>query len=525
MEYKTTRNLLEIGLPMVDTCLICRMNDNNDTENIPQSFLLNCGNDDMVDFKRSSLPDTIHCEYETPSTPVDDTAALQPNASEESNGWKLHRPSFARSICKCMTCSFSSTALAGVFVGITTTAVIWLIINLAGSCFRNKAQWYDAPIYIQRIRITVEAFEGSVIQLWSFVNFLAVFHWPLVKRLNLLNWNMLVSFVNGLYVLLLNVYRLYTETWTSYPLCGLFIIMALFNGYRIASFYRTSVKERLLLAIRLGGQFYFGFPIVMVCRYLLIPFSLTLPESKQAIILSFIPSFTLMPKILGRTLVQKLQGVNHPGTSWILLIVLYIYGATVARVLQAGIHNFRLFIMSCFIHGLIGAIDKLTLPFQNYIYKNCLKCCKCLVRRRVKAPRENRLLADLALLSIVVETSSVFVNCAVVQILRFYFGRDIKGMKYDGYVLFTEFLWRVTIAVFIEWIFNTLTIKLQTYFYNIPVIRVWNSKWRWIMMLVILNTVIALLFFTEHLLAVVKNKSQLVDPKVRLKCLEPFQRL
>ena len=46
------------------------------------------------------------------------------------------------------------------------TAVIWLIINLGGLCFRFKYElpkWYDVPIYIQGI--CVVAFEGSMVQL------------------------------------------------------------------------------------------------------------------------------------------------------------------------------------------------------------------------------------------------------------------------------------------------------------------------------------------------------------------------
>ena len=63
--------------------------------------------------------------------------------------------------------------------------------------------------------------------------------------------------------------------------------------------------------------------------------------------------------------------------------------------------------------------------------------------------RVNHLLADLALLSIVIETSSVFVNCAIVQLFRFYYGRD-KGTKYDGYVLFIDFFCSIAVALLIE---------------------------------------------------------------------------
>ena len=481
----------------------------------------------MDDFKRPGFSDTIYCEYEHLRPSGVDQVSLQHNDNGESNDWKLYRPSFAKSIGKCMICSFSCTVLGGVFVGMVATVVIWLIINLAGSCFGFKGEyekWYEAPIYIQRIHMTVEAVEGSMIQLWSFVNFLAVFRWPLMKELNLHNWNLLVSFVNGLYVPLMNVYGLYNRSWINFPMFGLFLSITLFNGYRIARFYRQRVKERLYLAIRLGGQFYMGFPLAMFFYIFIIPFCLKLSEKKLAIIVSFIPSIVIMPKLLGRMLVQKLQGINHPGTSGILLIVLNIGGATVFRVLQVSFENLSLFVLLSVIHGLIGIIDKLIAPLQDYIYNIYDKCWKRSTRKHIKTPRVNRFLADLALLSIVVETSSVFVNCALVQIFRFYFGRDENGMKYNEYALLKDFLGRITIAVFIEWIFNTLTIKLQTYYYNIPVVKVWNSKWRWITILVILNTIPALLFFTEPLLAVVENKTVLVDPKTKLECVRPFHR-
>ena len=38
----------------------------------------------------------------------------------------------------------------------------------------------------------------------------------------------------------------------------------------------------------------------------------------------------------------------------------------------------------------------------------------------------------------------------------------------------------------------------------------------------IVNTIIALVFFAKPLLAVVKNKTVLVDPKTKLECVGPF---
>ena len=497
------------------------MDDYGCIGNVEQASLL-AQKDNLDDFRRSGSSDTIHCEYETCSPKLYSASSRCISSYNKINNWKLYRPSCAMSFCKSTTCSFFATVLGGVFVGMVSTAIMWLDINTAGVCFGYKNKWYDVPVYIQRIRVTARVLEGLVIQLWSFMVFIAVFGWLLMKQLNLLFWNMLLSFIGGFYILFLYVFGKNNETWNAYPVNILFVIITSFNSYIIASFYRQTIKSRLSLAIKLGGQFYLGFPIVMFFNYFIVPFYKTQTESNQAIIASCVPVLVVIPKIVERALAGRLQGINHPGTSGMLLIVLYI-GAANTRVLQAALHDFRLYVLLCVIHGLGGAIDKLTLPLQDYVLKRCFKCQQHSFSSQFRSPRANRLLGDLALLSVILESSSIFVNCATVQIFLYYYGR-IKGKRFNGYVLFKDFLWRVAVGIFIEWFFNALAIKLQTYYYNIPVIRVWKRRWRWIMLVVILNAIIAMMFFSEHLFTAVRSKDVLINPTVRRKCVGPFER-
>ena len=239
------------------------MGDNRDAENTGQYTLLNRANDDMEDFKRSGFPDTIHREYEPPLTRAVEHVTLQRHVDQENSDWKLHRPSFSMSICKSMTSSFSSTVFGGVFVGIVATVIIWLIINLAGSCLGFKdldAKWYDAPIYIQRIYLTLQIVEGSIIQLWSFVNFLAVFRWPLVKELNLHNWNMLVSFVTSLYLLLMNAYKIYNVFWINYPMHVLFFYRNAFQWIQTSKFLSSESKRTSVSHNQTWRAVLYGFP-------------------------------------------------------------------------------------------------------------------------------------------------------------------------------------------------------------------------------------------------------------------------
>ena len=202
---------------------------------------------DLKGFKQPGLSDKIHCEHEVPSSVLLEAGSSQYNSNDETNGWKMRRPSWTISFCKSMICSFFTTILSGVLVGIDATVVMWLDINLVDLCSDNNSTQQLILVYILRIRLTVQIFEGLFVQSWSFLVFLAVFGWPLMKELNLQNWNMLASFMDAIYRLFLHVFSKNYVIGKPYPLD------AIFNGSRIASFYRHKVKERLFLAVKLGG--------------------------------------------------------------------------------------------------------------------------------------------------------------------------------------------------------------------------------------------------------------------------------
>ena len=86
-----------------------------------------------------------------------------------------------------------------------------------------------------------------------------------------------------------------------------------------------------------------GFPVVMLFIYVIVPLYKTLPQPKQALIGAFIPSVALIPKIVTRVFAQRLEGINHPGTSGMLLIALYAGAPLIFRTLQAELHSLSWF--------------------------------------------------------------------------------------------------------------------------------------------------------------------------------------
>ena len=484
--------------------------------------LLNPTND-MEDFEKYCSSDNIHCEYEAKLPQLSRNSAESGLQTSNHFDWKAHRASCLKSWIESIICSFFITVIGGVCVGVIGTLFIWLNVNLSDNCFNYNDRWYEMPIIVQRTRITVHFIKGMIIQPWSLYCMLAIFGWPLVKKTNLLYWNMFGASIGGTYRLLLYVYGKYNRTWASLPLNFLFTILTLMNGYRIARHFRSNIKQSISLGIKLGGQFYMGILIAFILSFLVIPYYKTLQEHEKAILASFIPAIVIIPKALERVFAETIKGINHPGTSVILLICIYTSSAIVCRVIQADLEKFSLFLVLCIVHGLESTIDKLTLPLRDYIYHRC-----CTRRhhssREFRTPRTNRLLADLALVSMITEAGAIIMSCALVQIFRYYYGRDSYGHKYEALTLLKGFLWRALTGIIIENIFNVFAIKIQTFCYNIPVIKVWKLKWSWIMLMIILHTVVAILYFSEILYDASMSRHQLVNVKAILKCELPFRR-
>ena len=477
----------------------------------------------MEDFETHSSSDSIHCEYEEPLSQTLNGSTQNRNHTSSPADWRSNRSSCASSWFKSAICSFTTTIIGGVSIGVIATAVMWLDINLGENCFNYNNRWYEMPVNVRRIRLTTQVIEGMVIQFWSLTCILAIFGWPLVKELNLLNWNMLVAFMDGIYRLFLDVYGQYNRKWASYPLNVMFSIITLFNGYRVARHFRSRLRQSLSLAVKLEGQFYMCIPVAFLLNYLVVPYYKELSESERALLASFLPAILIIPKALGRVFAERVTGINHPGTSFVSLIATYTGGAMYFRVLQAGLEKFSLYFVLCIVHGLESTIDKITLPLRDYIYHKCCTESGQSVRE-FRTPRVNRLLADLALLSMIVEAGSIFLSCAIVEIFRYYYGRDSYGHKYMGLDLFKSFMWRVSIGIIIEWIFNILAIKIQTYYYNIPVCKVWRFRWRWIMPMIILHTIITMLYFSESLYNAAVSRPELFGSEASWKCVLPFKR-
>ncbi len=380
------------------------------------------------------------------------------------------------------------------------------------------------PTYVRRIRLTAQVAEGMIIQFWSFTALLYAFGWKSVNDQNIPIWNVLAAALDAIYRLFLSVYGKYNRTWASYPLNVLFASITVFNYYRVTANFERRVSARIKLAIKFGIAFLLGTPLFLTMNYLLLPvYSHTKSDLSKAIFSSFLPVAFILPKAIINVCLVDVSGLCKPGRLSVFVVGFHTITTIIARYLQANVETIGIFIALCFVHAFENLVDKLTLNWRNKWYRHF--CGSCVGRsdsqNDEKQARMSRILADQALSGMILETDTIVMSCALVEILNYYYSKDSDAHNVQK--LLKRLLQRSAIAASIEVVVNTICIKVQTYYFNIPVIRVWNKRWWWILAIILTYTCYTMLYSSEYLYGAVISHHTFNITEVE-ECLKPFEK-
>ncbi|XP_048577834.1 uncharacterized protein LOC125559854 [Nematostella vectensis] len=115
-----------------------------------------------------------------------------PEAEErDPRSWPKRLPSFRSTAWESFKTVFLIKTLAGTALGLLAVSLAFLDFNTADLCYDKTAEWDKMPRGVQSIRVTGQAVEGFVIELWDFLLLSTAFPWSLMKELNLLTLNLL----------------------------------------------------------------------------------------------------------------------------------------------------------------------------------------------------------------------------------------------------------------------------------------------------------------------------------------------
>ncbi|CAH3186236.1 unnamed protein product, partial [Porites evermanni] len=374
-----------------------------------------------------------------------------------------------------------------------------------------KTNWTAVSKRYQRVIVTVEVIETFVIQLWSLLLMLTMFESSLIKKLNLITLNLLGASFDTCYRLYCQMYGVYKKSWVPYPLNCLFVLLltmnSLFIGKEIAK--NSERSKRIKKAIKVMGmlvaQFAFGIPITFGLVYVLIPLYGEASETYRAIIAGALPLVTAIPKVIVRLSAQRIDFL-HPGDSHVLLNVLFSSSAIVFRVMQADLSEIRLFTLLSFAHGAIDLLERLTVVIRDYVWYFIYKKFKrderetILKANQFRSPRSMRFVADMSIQMILGESTSMIAAVGFFQIYKFIYNHQKASV-------ITEFFTRVSIAISIDFAFNSLSFWLQMSYMNVAIDRVWKKRWRKHMVIAFIVTALTMLYYPDRLLPIVRARS------------------
>ena len=423
--------------------------------------------------------------------------------------WRLSRPSAYSWFCECVKTSFYITVLSGFFIGAATVFLMSIDINTADVCSTSK--WKEIPVNVQRVVVVAQTITCWTIQWLHFFTMYCIFGWSLIRDLHLMSWIICAAFIDTMYRLCLQIFNLYGIQWKTFPLNVLFVLATIINSYKIANHFYHKMSRKVILTFQLGAQYSLGTIAISGVIYLLVPLFIHSSPSEQAIIAAGTPLVGAIPKLVSRLAAQKLTGINHPGTSYVLVISTYTSSTILARVMQANIESLDLYVLLCFGHGIVGLLERLSVVardhFYIWFYKKVLKRenFQCYIGK-YRTPRTQRLVADITICTMLLETMAVILSNVCVQLYEFNFGtKEIVGKLNVKQVFYKLFL-RIIISIGIEFVCGVFGIFLATWYQNIPLVRVWKKKWNSLLLVNLLMCSFFVLYCTQCLVPVLDEK-------------------
>ena len=191
---------------------------------------------------------------------------------------------------------------------------------------------------------------------------------------------------------------------------------------------------------------------------------------------------------------------RHPGRSFVLLAPLYFGAAVMFRVLQAELDSLKSIAILGIVHGAAEVMERSTMVIIDHV-------CHVILKRKsapwgsFRTPRRERLMADVAILSMLYESTAIISVNSVLYLYQFIYIQNTPLLK-----LLQKFAIHTSVALVIEWFFTSASLAIVTRYQNIAVMAVWRKRWKRHILVAIANLVPLAIWTTPNLLEIVHGR-------------------
>ncbi|KAL9956470.1 hypothetical protein ACROYT_G037949 [Oculina patagonica] len=196
----------------------------------------------------------------------------------------------------------------------------------------------------------------------------------------------------------------------------------------------------------------------------------------------------------------RLWNITHPGYSYALLVPLYFGSAIIYRVLQAELGNVESIALLGIIHGAAEVLERSTMVVIDHI-------CHLLWKRKsapwgsFRTPRRERLMADIAIMSMLYESTAIVSVNGFLYMYQFIYLQNDSLLK-----VLQSFVIHTSVQLVIEWFFTSVSLAIETRYQNMAVMAVWRRQWKRHMLVAIINVLPLVSWTTENLLTIVHER-------------------
>ena len=401
------------------------------------------------------------------------------------------------SLWMCLKVSIESTVLCGVFVGLYATFLWWLELDIRMYCLED---WNAVHERIHRTQLITDVIIAMIIIFWPLACIAPLCGWSTTRELSFVYFCVIGGLLDVTDRLFMYIFVNYGKKWKSFVGNMIFLVTSFAISYRFARYLKTSRVvdyNVVVLAIKLSLQVIFGLLVAIPFNLVFLEVYYSSSSIERTILACVLIIVFAIPKLVLIHVSTNMHGICKPGDE-IMLAVAYITWTTLcSRLMQAGNKDVKFFIVISMVHGILNVLDKLSLPLKRKILSYICFCCGQRDNRQRTSVNASLFLANQILISIVTEATCIIFCSAVAYTLKYYHEiNKSTNKRYDGYQLVKEIVIMCSIGVGIEIMFNVVAVHILTYLYNIPVITVWKSTRKRIIIIHMIQVLFIVLYFS-----------------------------
>ena len=424
---------------------------------------------------------------------------------DKAMAWKRLRPSALHTVCKSMCIGALISLLTAVMVGTIYILITYLSYKTKLNCqFHTKE---SIPIQIQWMRTISGMISCAFLYMWWFASILFLFrpYQIMGLRRNIILVSFFAYCLDALYRLALQVLGISHSKISGLqksPLNLIFFIsvccqiQVLKNHFRM----RRSWRQQVMFSFQMILPGTCCFFLAMTSVSFIYPAYNKQNKEGQLLIALFAPLVGVVLKAISRISVQRLWNITHPGYSYSMLVPLYFGSAVIFRVLQADLSSVESIAVLGIIHGAAEVIERSTMVVFDHV---CHQLCKRKVAPwgSFRTPRRERLMADIAIMSMLYESTAVVSVNGFLHLYQLIYLQNDSMLK-----LLQSFAIRTSVPLVIEWFFTSVSLAIETHYQNMAVMAVWRRRWKRHISVAVVNAVFLSLWTSTNLIEVVHGR-------------------